>query len=1046
MNLNKIECWSLWPIILVMLLLFSKTSFAYSENNDLKIELQQSLIKGTVVDVNGIPISGAAVLIKDSKIGVLTDFDGNFELENVSASMFIEISYIGFETQKIAVLDQKVFHIVLKENLESLEEVVIVGYGTQKKSDLTGSISVVDIESFEKTVSPFASQSLQGLVSGVTVVSNSGAPGEGAQIRIRGVGSISGDNAPLYIVDGVPTKNAMDYLSSNDIATINILKDAASTAIYGSRASNGVVLVTTKKGKKGVAPKIAYNSSYGFQKVGKLTEMTDTNEYAELYNEAADNDNALLPADQQILFRKKITPELLETLGNTNHLEAIFRDATFKQHHLSFSGGSEDISYSLSGSLFDQEGILLGSGYEKATGKIGLTAKINSWLTTGVNMNIYKDETQIVGSSGDGYGGNGGSAVRYAFFRTSAIPIYDENGGYVDLVPESAFFGNGYNPVGLLNYTDNVKRNHGVFGDVNFQIKFTDELFLVSTMGLDRSNSKQRRFDRTWGTNDRITNPNSLTVTNGVVSNWSISNVLNYSKTFHEKHTISSLVGIETIENSSETVWSSDRDFADQSNDLILTLGNGAGKQTVASDAYEDKLQSFFGSVNYNYEDTYFASALVRRDGSSKFKDGNRWGTFYSGSLGWRLDKDLFQDHDVISNWMLRVGYGSVGDQNVKNFGYLDIIGKGFDYSFGDVSQLGYTTTSLGNEDLQWATSNQFDLGTDIVLYKGQLEITLDYYHKTTENMLLEVSIPTSNGYATAPVVNSGKVLNTGFEFDVSYQNYVSKDFSYSISANAALIHNEVIEMATPILAGRIDNNVYATKTEVGHEIGSFYLYEMEGIFQNEVDVITHAFQGDGILPGDVKYKDLNGDGFINDLDRTHVGSPIPDVTFGFNTEFKYKNIDFSVFISGAYGQELYYQIATDIEGFYRPFNLTQRYHDERWTGEGTSNTQPRASWKAKSNNTKPSTRFLEDGSFIRVKNIQLGYSILPKITEKLKIQKLRIYTAASNIYTFTKYPGLDPEMATSDNSANEGDLAAGIDWGTYPNAITLTMGLQITF
>ena len=1011
-----------------------------------KLKTQDIEVSGTIIDVNGVPLIGVSILIKGTSKGTTTDFDGNYTLKDVSSEASIEYSYLGYITQLIKVGGQTIINITMQEDEEQLEAVVIIGYGTQKKSDVTGAISLVDIDTFEKTVSPFATQALQGLVSGVNVTANTGAPGEGAQIRIRGAGSILGSNSPLYIVDGVPTKNALDYLSPSDIENISVLKDGASAAIYGSRATNGVVIITTKKGKKGASPKITFSSLFGIQSVGKLTEMTSKDQYIEVYNEAADNDNALLPNNPE-LHRRKISAEYAATLPNIDHLDAVFREATLQQYHLGFSGGSEKTTYNISGSYFDQEGILLGSSYNKLTGKIGLNSEIKDWLTVGTNINIYNDEQQVVGSSGDGFGGNGGSAIRYAFFRSPAIPIYDDNGNFVDLPDEPGFFGDGYNPVGvLLIHQDNVKRNYGVFGDINFKIKLSNQLTFVSTIGIDRSNFKQERFDRTWGTNNRINNPNTYTVTTGLISNWSMSNVLNYNHNINDIHQISAILGAETIGEKFESVVSSDRDFADQ-DDLLVELGNGDGIKSVNGFKEESKLQSFFARVNYNYDEKYFVSAILRLDGSSKFADGNRWSTFPSASFGWKISNEkFFENITFIDKWMFRAGYGSNGNQEIRNFAYLELIGNNFNYPFGDVSQSGNTITKFGNELVQWETSNQIDIGTDLSFLKGKLDITIDYYHKTTDKLLAHSPIPLSAGYAEAAIVNAGKVLNSGVELEIKYRDYISDSFSYSINANAALLHNEVLEYDAPLPAGRIDNGVFATRTEVGQPIGSFFLYEMEGIFQNELEVFTSAIPGGNVLPGDVKYKDQNGDGVIDGLDRRHVGSPIPDVTFGLNAELNYKNIDFSLFIAGAYGQEIYYQVATDIEGFYRPFNLTKRYYDERWTGEGTSNTQPRASWKAKANNTLPSTRFLEDGSYIRLKNIQLGYTIPQENIQKYGVSKFRIYISASNILTLTKYPGLDPEQTTSNNSSSEGDLAAGIDWGTYPTATSFNLGFQITF
>ena len=1001
-------------------------------------------VKGIVSDNIG-PLARVNVSVKGTNSITVTDFEGNFTINNINANDVLVFSYTGYQNQEVAVLGKTNLRIILQEDMSSLEEVVIVGYGTQKKSSITGAISLVNVETLNKSISPYVSQSLQGLAAGVTVTANTGGPGEGAKVRIRGVGSITGSNSPIYVVDGIQTQNAMDYLSSEDIESMSILKDASATAIYGSRANNGVVLITTKKGKKGQAAIITYNSSFGTQTHGKLTEMANTADYLKIYNEAADNDNALLPIDQAILYRKKITPELAATLPDVNHLSSVFRNAAIQQHHLGVSFGSEKTTVNLSGGYFDQDGILLNSSYKRLNGKIGLNTEVRNWLNIGLNLNLFNDENNIVGSSGDGFGGNGGSALRYAFFRTPGLDIYGDDGDYLDLPENSNFFGDGYNPVGLLETQDNIRRTNGLFGNIDFKIKFTKDLFLVSNFGLDRSNSKQRRFNKNWGKNGRINSPNSLVVTSNLGNTTTISNVLNYKHNFNEIHHFSGLIALEQIEINDESVQAIDRNFIDQ-NSILVQLGNGKGIKEAHESKSESKLLSYFGKANYDYDSKYYISAVLRRDGSSRFKEDNQWGTFYSASLGWRIDKDFFKNSNSVDKWMVRLGYGAVGNQQIPLFSYVSKIETGYSYPFGGVSQQGSAVVTLGNENLKWETSNQIDIGSDISFLEGKLEFTLDYYQKTTDNQLLGISIPSSLGNLGAPILNTGSVLNSGYEFELKYNNKGKGNFSYSLSANAALLHNEVLELDSPILAGRIDNNIYATKTEVGQPIGSFFLYEQEGIFQNATDIFTHAFQGNGIRPGDVKYKDQNGDGLINDLDRKHLGSSVPKVTYGFNAEFYYKNVDLSVFIAGASGQKIYNQINTDIEGFYRPFNVTQRYVDEHWTGEGTSNTQPLASWADKSNNTKPSTRFLEDGSFLRLKNIQLGYSFNKTMIEKLKISKLRFFISASNLVTWTKYSGLDPEFSTNDNSKSEGDLAAGIDYATYPNAIVIQSGFQITF
>ncbi|MDA3882098.1 MAG: TonB-dependent receptor [Bacteroidales bacterium] len=1009
---------------------------------------QNVTYSGKVVDDNGESIIGVNIIIKGTTQGTITDFDGNFSFQpaNIPESPVLVFSFMGHKKQEVDASIKNEFNIVLVEDTEMLDEFVVVGYGIQKKSDVTGAVSTLKSDDLTKIAVPDVSQAMQGLAAGVNVTQNTGAPGEGVKVQIRGVGSVTGETDPLYIVDGVPTKDAMNSLSTADIKSISVLKDAASAAIYGSRANNGVVLITTNKGSKNSPPQISFNARYGVQRHGQLPEMTDKYEYAEVFNEAADNFNKTIP-DNPELWRSKITDEILNNTPNINHVEAIFRPAHLSNFDLGVSGGTEKTQYNISGSYFGQEGILIGSDYKKITGKISLTSDVKDWLVVGTNINISKDETNIVGSSGDGYGGNGGSAVRYAFFRNPMTPIYDESDEFVDLPEFTSLMGDGYNPVGLLKNTANIKNAFSVFGDINTTVKISDDLNLVSILGVDKNDYKQRRFNKNWGTNDRINAPNSLNVIHGSSFNWIMSHVLNYYKVKNDIHNFNVILGAENVNNQHSITEVFDRDFPDQ-NPVLVYLGNGLGIMTTNESKVSNNLLSYFSRVNYNLKAKYYLSGLIRRDGSSKFSANNRWGTFYSMSFGWRIDKDFFADSKVIDQWKLRVSYGSVGNQEIPDFAYLERLSSGYQYPFGYTAQEGYATYKLRNADVQWETSNQIDIGNDMYLFSNRLELGIDYYYKTTDNLLLGVSLPSSAGYAEPPILNTGKILNSGLEFTVGFRDNISKDFSYYIRGNGALLYNEMLELENPILAGRIDNGVYATKTEEGHPIGSFYLYEMEGIFQNEYEVVTHAKQDGKIMPGDVKYKDQNGDNVINSEDKVHMGSAIPKVTLGLNIGFTYKQIDFSLFADGAFGQKLYYQIATDIEGFYRPFNLTQSYYNERWTGEGTSNTQPRASWEAKSNNARPSTRFLKDASYLKIKNVQIGYSFPKEMLKKIKLSKLRVYCSGTNLYTLTKYPGLDPELTTSDNTldSSEAFRVNGIDWGTYPSAFTISLGVQVKF
>jgi len=1001
-------------------------------------------VKGKVVDGQGVGLPSVTIVIAGTTHGTSTDIDGDYEISIPSdiKDPILVFSYVGYEIQTITIGDKTVINVILKEESLLLDELVVVGYGVQRKVDLTGSVSRVDASDIKAIPVAGIDQALQGRASGVNITHNTGMPGEGVSVRIRGVGSINSSNDPLYIVDGVPTVDALSVLSPNDIESISILKDAASAAIYGARANNGVILITTRKGSKGRA-RVELSSQVGFQQHGPLTPMTNRDQYIEMYNEAANNDNAFI--DNPILLRPLISTELAATLPDVNHLEAIFRRGFIHNQTISVSGGSDELTYLISGNFFGQDGIIIGSHYDRYSGRVSLNSKVNRFVRLGTNINISTSDNDIIGSSGDGYGGNGGSVVRYALFRTPPIPIYNENGEYVDLPENQQFFGDGYSPVGLANKMNNNIQQNRLFGDVNAQIQLLPQLHFTSTLGMDKSDFNQRRFNENWGTNLRINNPNSLQISSGFFQSLTASNVLSYNKDFAEKHSLSAMIGTEAIRNNGYSNNASQRNFPDQDDKLVF-LGNGLGSIVVSEGNWANALLSVFGRVNYIYNRKYLVSFTLRRDGSSRFSPENRWGTFYSVSGAWRIDQENFlKDNDFFSMLKLRAGYGAIGNQEVGNYAYSDQISPNFNYPFGGVMANGYAISLLGNKNLKWETSTQLDIGLDVSVLQNRLSLEIDFYRKVTANMLVKEPIPPSAGYASPAWVNNGEILNQGIEVELGYRDKFG-EVGFEFNGNFSYLHNEVLSLSGPIVGGRIDNGVYATRTEVGYPVGSFFLYEMDGIFQNNINIITSAYQGPNIRPGDIRYLDQNKDGYINELDRVHVGSAIPKFSTGFQMAASYKNFDFSLFWQGDFGHKIYYQVATDIEGFYRPFNVTSRYYDERWTGEGTSNTQPRASWSAKANNTRPSTRFLENGSYLRLKNLQLGYSLPNKWINRMSMENARVFFLAHNLLTFTKYPGLDPEMTTSDNSKGEGDAAAGIDWGTYPLAVSYNFGIQIFF
>ena len=1022
----------MWTMLCVTLI--SSLSFAQTTK----------MVTGTITDaVSGESLIGVNIMIEGSATGTTTDLDGKYSL-NVPENAVLVVSYIGYETIKESVKGRTVIDVKLGAKSEVMDEVVVVGYTTMKKADVLGAVSKVGTK--ELTAAPLASaeQALQGRIAGVQVSAATGAPGADISVRVRGVGSIYSDNAPLYIVDGIPSSEGLNNISPNDIETVTVLKDASSAAIYGSRATNGVILITTKQGKSGKA-RISYNGTVGVQNAVNLVKMANTKEYVELYNEATAADNI-----GTSIQRSFITDDMLGNLANVNHVDEIFRTAMMHSHELSVSGGNDNVSYLVSGSYFNQDGIIRNSGYERGTLRANLNAKAKEWLHIGMNMNGSIANTKSVSSSGDGYGNNqGGSVVRYAMFRNPAIPVKDANGNYIDKPSTyfgnaiyDTFFGDGYNPEALADYTDRNKNNKTLFAKVNAKILLPFNLNLNTNFGVDYRSFEEKVYNRSWGDNNRINNPNSLTIANEEDLNWTFNTTLNFNRKFNDAHTVSALVGFEAIRETAKTANNSDQDFSIWDKNLIY-IGNGNGKRESSQSEWASTLASFFLQANYDYKSRYYINATLREDGTSRFIGDNRWGTFYSVSGGWNIRNEAFMaDQEIFHQLKLRAGYGVIGNQNVGLYAYSDRYSPNYYYPFGGVAANGYAQTQLGNENLKWETSEHFNVGLDMEFLKGALGFSVDFYNKITDNMLMQAPYPPSIGNASSPWINSGKVLNRGVDFEAVY-HHIFKDGRFDIAFNGGFLHNEVLEIDAPVVGGRVDNGVYATKTEVGYPVGSFFMYEMDGIFQDEYEIISSAYQGAGIKPGDVKFKDIHKDGTIDSKDRKHVGSSIPKFTLGLNLSAEWKGFDISAFFQGAYGHKIYNQILTDNEGFYRGFNVTKRYYDNRWTETNPSNEYPRASWKAKSNNARVSTRFLENASYTRLKNLQIGYTFK---TNQWKVDRLRIYLAATNLFTLTKYSGFDPEMTVSANSSGEGDRANGIDWGTYPACRTYTFGVNLTF
>lgn len=1019
--------------------------------NSLMVAKPQTTLEGRVTDATtNEPLVGVTVFLKGTSIGTTTDVEGRYLLRNaaITPQSVIVFSFVGYKSMEVEMGNRKVIDVKLEPTSYMLGEAVVIGYGSVKKRNVLGAISKVDQKDIVRLPVAGVDQALQGAVAGVMVTQNTGAPGEGVSVRIRGIGSINSSNAPLYIVDGIPTADALNILSPSMIESVTVLKDASSAAIYGARANNGIVLITTKKGMEGKAT-FQYHGKSGFQMVTRIPKMVNTADYITVYNEAASNDNKYLPESLQ---RPLITAEDASKFSDINYLKELFVLAPINSHEISVSGKNGKTSYIMAGSFFDQRGVVQNTGYSRVSVNTNVNTELSRFITTGLSLLAGHSSTDIIGSSGDGYGGNGGSVVRYAFFRNPAIPIKFPDGTWVDRPAEyfgnqvyDSFLGDGYNPIGMAQLNDHNRKEDNLLAKWLLDVNFAKDLKWTTNAGLDYRNSYTRRFNPTWGTFNRINAKNSLNVTQLRTASWTVNSFFNYDFKAGELHTFNAMAGTEAIRNTGRVFNASDSDFPVQQ-DNIIYIGNGLGQKTVSQNEYASSLLSFFSRLNYDYAGKYYLSGTFRRDGTSRFVGKNRWGNFYSLSGGWIIKQEEFlKNVDWLENLKLRLGYGAIGNQEIGLYAYSDRISPYFDYPFGDQPNSGYAQTALGNQNLKWETSYQYNAGIDMEVWKGALALSLDYFYKITDDMLVKASYPPSAGYADAPWINNGSVLNTGLELEATYKKS-GPEWNYSISGNVTWLHNEVKKLQAPLIGGRVESGVYATYTTEGQPIGAFYLLEMDGIFQNQTEILLSAFQGNNIRPGDVRFVDHNKDGKIDNQDRVYLGSAIPKITGGLNFSMNYRSWDVGLFLQGVAGNKIYMQILQDIEGFYRGFPVAQRYFDNRWTGEGTSNTQPRPSWSAKSNNARPSSRFLEDGSYLRVKNLQLGYTLPKTFLASTGLSKMRLYVSATNLFTFTSFPGLDPEMTVSDNSKNEGDRANGIDWGTYPSTLTLLMGVDLAF
>lgn len=994
----------------------------------------QQVITGTVSDERE-PLIGATVQVKGTGRGVATDFDGMYSIQVPNGETVLIFSYIGLESQEILVGDQTSINVILKENASVLDEVVVVGYGTQKRSKIGGSVGVVTAQEITEAPVLRVEQALQGRTAGVQVAQNSGSPGSALTVRIRGIGTINNSD-PLYIVDGVPV-GGIDYLNPNDIESINVLKDAASAAIYGARGANGVVLITTKGGKRNQDGRISYESYYGVQSPWKTINLLNAEEYAILSNEAHIN-AGLIPL-----------PEFANPAGlgeGTDWLGAIFQDAPMTNHQIGITGGSERSSYALSANYFLQEGIVGGakSGFERVTVRFNSDRDVKSWLKIGNNISFTNLTRNFLPENNEFT-----TPLVRALNMDPITPIFKSDGTYAysryadtDIV----------NPVNAIEQTYNEWNSNRLVGSAFAEAEIMENLTFKSTFSMDITFAEQRGFvprfdlsndttlaDAPAGERNLI---NSVSINNNIWTNWQLENLLTYSKEMGD-HVILANLGNTVLKNrhdyngGANTNLPSNRwedAYIGNTIDPIASMSSYSG-------ADESSLLSFFTRINYEYSDKYLASVTFRADGSSRFGANKRFGYFPSASFAWIASYEDFWNYDAITFLKVRTSWGQNGNDRISNYGFTSIVNNGQNYTFGAGEMItnGAIALSPGNEDLQWETSTQTNLGVDVEFLDGKVAFTGDYYIKNTSDMLYAAPIPLHVGAAFPPTQNIGEVRNNGVELALNHRNIVG-GLKYEIGGNIAFVNTEVLylgEGGEPISTGRVQSaNANVSRTEVGQPIAGFYGYVTDGIFQNTEEVAAHAFQSEQTQPGDIRFKDLNGDGEITEEDQTYIGNPTPDFTYGGNIRLDYKNFDFNLFILGSYGNDIYNATTRyDFTYVNRPVSQLNR-----WTGEGSTNENPRVSLTDPNQNARVSDRFVEDGSFMRIKNVQLGYTLPRDISMRAKIEKLRVYVSSQNLFTITNYSGLDPEIGALNA------LEIGIDRGFYPQARTFLGGIQLAF
>lgn len=992
---------------------------------DLHAQQQAKTVTGTVTDVSGEPIIGANIRIKGTTTGTITDIDGNFSIEAEPQSV-IEVSYIGYLTQETVINNQKSIRFLLKEDTKTLDEVVVIGYGVQKKADLTGSVANINTEKLNTQSNANIGQALQGKIAGVDIVSQGGAPGSGTRIMVRGIGTLN-NASPLYIVDGM-YMNSIDHINPNDIASIDVLKDASSAAIYGSRAANGVIIVTTKEGSNTEGkPIIDLSVNLGISTASKFLDMLDAKGWAEVTTIA-----------RQAIGKPAL--DMATDLANkpdNDWQDIMFRPALMQNYNLSVKGGGKYSTYYTGLGYFNQDGIVKGTNYQRYNIQSKNDYK-RGIFSAGTNLIISFSHDKPLHQ--ELRGGMIGTILQ----SVPTLEKYDDTreGGY------GGTYGDVVNiphPLAIIddNIMDRYNENVKIFANLYAQIELFKglkyKLKLTPDFSFERYKNYLNKYDFGLATNS-IT---QLTERQRRRRNILVENLLTFDRTFGE-HKISALAGYTYQDSRFRHIQAYGEGLPQGLEEIDAATTNRSNE----GNSWRSVLTSILGRVFYSYQNKYLFTATIRRDGSSKFGKNNRYGYFPSFSLGWNVAEEKFMENvHWLDQLKLRGGYGVLGNQEIDNYQYSSTITTGINYPDGNGGLLqGAFPKNFANPDIKWEETAMTNVGIDFMAFNNRLSLTADYYVKNTKDILLTVPIPISSGGANDPIRNAGKIRNNGFEFNLGWMDQPNPDISYGINLIGSFNKNKVIAMGSEsgsIKGGSTNQNITTSETKAGYPIGGYWLISTAGYFNSQEEVDAYAKDGKKIQPaaepGDIKFVDANNDGVINDDDRVFQGSPFPDFTFALNGNMRYKNFDLSIGLQGVLGNKIYNATRQTLEDVTKGSNFLASCLDY-WTPENKNASHPRLTWDDPNRNTRAeSDRYLENGSYLRLRSVQLGYTF-PQTWFKGAIQHARVYINAENLFTITSYSGYSPDV-NADNANYR-----GFDNFIYPTNRTFMLGLNVTF